>query len=331
MELLVALLCGTAGACLAAAVARSALRGRLRVLRALKQAIAVASGRVDPEAVEEPAAPGRRPRGQGIASLLRAVLARFGRVQRAPLRRWAEGQLRGTGLPLRPEEFVGLCALGVVVGGLLGLALPLPAALRALLFLAAAVAAPVGARMARGRRSVRICLQLGESLMTLSNGMRAGHSLLQAIAAAADQTGPPLGEEYARLLRETSAGIPMEEALARLVERTASADVELLVTAILVQREVGGNLAEILDRIATTIRARVAVQNHLRVVTAQSRMSGWVVGLLPIGLFVLISVIAPGIESVLVHTLMGRILGLGAILMEGAGLLVIRGIVSIRY
>ena len=167
--------------------------------------------------------------------------------------------------------------------------------------------------------------------MTLGNGLRAGHSLMQALDNAAAQSADPLGPEIARLLREVAGGIPMEEALQRLLARTANPDLELLVTAVLVQREVGGNLAEILDKIASTIRSRVGVQNHLRVITAQSRLSGWVVGLLPVVVFAITTLITPQIEHTLTHDPMGRMVGIAAIVLEGMGLLAIRQIVSVKY
>ena len=331
MEFLTIVLAGAAAAALAAAVARGIYGSRLRILRSLRSA----TTRAEPPPMEQARGPGGRglgaSSGSGLRSLRHALQVAGGFLRQAPFRRWAERQLRGTGLPLRPEEFLSLCVFGVLAGLLLAGLLPLASAVRAMVFLAPSVAAPLYVRAVRARRSARISGQLGETLLTLSNGLRAGHSLPQALAAAAEQTGPPLGEEFSRLLRETSAGIPMEEGLARLVLRAANPDVELLVTAVLVQREVGGNLAEILDKISGTIRSRVAVQNHLRVVTAQSRMSGWVVGLLPVGVFGVISLLAPEIESVLTSNPFGRLMALAAVVLEAAGLLVIRSIVSIRY
>jgi tight adherence protein B len=319
-----ALLAAAALACGGLAAGRHLLRGRLRILLALR-----AAAGAEPEADPEPSARRRR---TGSAAALRAALQRAGGfLLRGPVQRWAERCLRGTGLPLRPEEFLGLCAAGLVAGWGLGVLLPLPGFVRLLLAVLGPVSPPLYARRARQVRTARLSTQLGDTLMTLGNSLRAGHSLLQAVANAADQAAPPLGPELARLLREIAAGIPMDEALGRLLARTANPDLELLVTAILVQREVGGNLAEILDKISATIRARVSVQSHLRVVTAQSRMSGWVVGLLPVAVFAITTLIAPQIESTLTHDPLGRLVAGAAVILEVGGLLAIRKVVSIRY
>ncbi len=305
------------------AVGRSLAGQRLRVLTALR---AVRLGGTESE-VGRPVVANARP-----TQRLRQAGRGVGRaLSLGPLRRFAVASLRGSGLPLRPEEFLALCAAGLVGGWLVGTVFALSGFLRLLAIAAGLLATPLMVRRTCQQRTARISLQMGDMLMTLGNGLRAGHSLLQALHGAAGQASAPLGDELRRLLREIGAGIPVPEALTRMVERAANPDLELLVTAVLVQREVGGNLAEILDKISATIRARVAVQNHLRVVTAQSRLSGWVVGLLPIGVFGLTTLVAPQVEGVLVHDPLGHIVAIAAIVLEALGMLAIRRIVSIRY
>ena len=305
------------------ALGRALAGERLRVLAALS---AVRLGLIEPEP-QRPAATSPRP-GQRLRAAGRGV----GRVlSLGPLRRFAVASLRGSGLPLRPEEFLALCAAGLLTGWLVGSLFALSGFLRLLAIVMGLLATPLTVRRTCQQRTARISLQMGDMLMTLGNGLRAGHSLLQALHGAAGQAAAPLGDELRRLLREIGAGIPVPEALTRMVERAANPDLELLVTAVLVQREVGGNLAEILDKISSTIRARVAVQNHLRVVTAQSRLSGWVVGLLPIGVFGLTTLVAPQVEGVLVHDPLGHIVAIGAVVLEVLGMLAIRRIVTIRY
>ncbi len=323
MHWLLAAMGGAVAACLALWLQVGAWGSRLRLLAALE---AVRSGG------EAPPAPATAPRTRRPSASLRQVGRGVVRILfRGRLQRWARRSLQGAGLPLRPEEFLGLTAAGAPGGYLLGSVLPLPGFVRLLLVLAGFAATPLAVRRARQRRVQSISTQLAGALLTLGNGLRAGHSLLQAMGAAAEQTPVPLGEELGHLLREISGGIPVDEALERLVERTANPDLELLITAIRVQREVGGNLAEVLDRISATIRARVEVQAHLRVVTAQSRLSAWVVGLLPVGVFAITTVVAPTVSAVLVHDPVGRLLAGAAVAMELGGLFVISRIVRVRY
>ena len=306
------------------AMGRYGLRGRYRVLVGLHSLVR------DPEAEPEQEAPSGR--GRSGSPGMRRLLRRTGRqLLHGGVQRWAEACLRGTGLPLRPEEFVVVEVGMLALGALLAATLPIALFPRLCILATAAFGPPLFAGRARSRRSQRVSTQLGDVLMTLGNGLRAGHSLMQALDNAAAQSADPLGPEISRLLREVGGGIPMEEALQRLLARTANPDLELLVTAVLVQREVGGNLAEILDKIASTIRSRVAVQNHLRVITAQSRLSGWVVGLLPVAVFGITTLIAPQVEKTLTHDPIGRIVAIAAILLEVMGLLAIRQIVAVKY
>ena len=324
VALLPALLVAATVALALLALGRLALRGRLRVLTALRTV------RVG-EHESVPPATDLGPRSGPGTQLRAAVKRAAGALSLGPLQRWAERVLQGTGLPLRPEELLLLIAAGPVAGWLVGAMLHLPGFVRILLVAAGPVLPPLLCRRARTSRIQRVSTQLGDVLMTLGNGLRAGHSLLQALDAAATQSPEPLGLEVRRLLREIGAGIPVEEALDRLVTRCANADLELMVTAIRVQREVGGNLAEILDKISATIRARVTVKNHLRVITAQSRLSGIVVAVLPVAVFGLTTLIAPEVEHTLTGDPLGRVVAALAVLLECLGILAIRKVVDIKY
>ena len=148
---------------------------------------------------------------------------------------------------------------------------------------------------------------------------------------------PPISTEFARVIREVNLGLPFETALENLVRRVRSDDLELMVTAISIQYQVGGNLAEILDSIAFTIRERVRIKGEIRTLTAQQRMSGYVVAFLPIGLAGLLFVIAPGFLAPMMDAdvaflgiPVGMILiGIGAVMMF-IGFMVIRRIVDIE-
>lgn len=134
---------------------------------------------------------------------------------------------------------------------------------------------------------------LADTITLLSNALRSGSSLLQATELVVRESQPPISTEFGRVIREVQLGLPIEHALNNMVRRVKSSDLELMATAITIQYQVGGNLAEILDTIAFTIRERVRIQGEICVMTAQQRLSGYVVAFLPIGLLVVISILAP--------------------------------------
>jgi len=135
--------------------------------------------------------------------------------------------------------------------------------------------------------------QLPDTITLIANALRAGSSFLQAIELVVRESRPPISIEFARVIREVNLGLPFETALENIVRRVKSDDLELMATAISIQYTVGGNLAEILDSIAYTIRERVRIKGEIRTLTAQQRLSGYVVGGLPFGLAFFIYLAAP--------------------------------------
>jgi tight adherence protein B len=135
--------------------------------------------------------------------------------------------------------------------------------------------------------------QLPDTITLVANALRAGSSFLQAIELVVRESRPPVSTEFGRVIREVNLGLPFDVALENMVRRVKSDDFELMATAIAIQHQVGGNLAEILDSIAFTIRERVRIKGEIRTLTAQQRMSGYVVGLLPFGLAGFIYLAAP--------------------------------------
>jgi tight adherence protein B len=179
--------------------------------------------------------------------------------------------------------------------------------------------------------------QLPETITLIANALRSGSSFLQAIELVTREARPPISLEFSRVIREVNLGLPFDGAMENMVRRVRSEDLELLVTAITIQHQVGGNLAEILDSIAFTIRERVRIKGEIRTLTAQQRMSGYVVGALPIGLAGLLFVIAPKFmepmfqkpPDVIGLPLGVVILGFGLFMMA-IGFLLIRRIVDIK-
>ncbi len=137
---------------------------------------------------------------------------------------------------------------------------------------------------AKRRRLNRFNDQLSDTINLLVNGLRSGYSMLQAMETVAKELPPPMNEEFRRVVQEVSLGLSSEQALNNMLRRIPSDDLDLMITAINVQHEVGGNLAEILDIISYTIRERVRIQGEIRVLTAQGMLSGYVISFLPIGL-----------------------------------------------
>jgi len=179
--------------------------------------------------------------------------------------------------------------------------------------------------------------QLPDTITLIANALRAGSSFLQAIELVVREARPPISTEFQRVIREVNLGLPFEQALENLVRRVRSDDLELMVTAISIQYQVGGNLAEILDSIAFTIRERVRIKGEIRTLTAQQRMSGYVVAFLPIGLAAFLYVIAPSFMAPMVDPAVNVagipagiiLIGMGGFMMF-IGFMVIRRIVDIE-
>jgi tight adherence protein B len=172
--------------------------------------------------------------------------------------------------------------------------------------------------------------QLAETLSLLSNGLKAGLSLPQAVDSVARNTTAPISEELGRVTREMKVGASLEQALHNMIKRVASDDLDLIVTAILIHRSVGGNLARVLDSISHTIRQRVLVKNQVSALTAQARASGWIISLLPVAVAAILYVIAP----TYFRTLTTDPLGIGLLIVAGASIVIgnffIRRITTIR-
>ncbi len=173
--------------------------------------------------------------------------------------------------------------------------------------------------------------QLGDTLNLMVNGLRSGYSVLQAMEAVSREMPPPISGEFSRIVQEVQIGIPLDQAMANMLRRIKSEDLDLVVTAINVQREVGGNLAEILDVISFTIRERVRIKGEVRTLTAQGRYSGYVISLLPIGLaLVLFCVNKPYVERLFTSGWCGWAMVVCGLLMIGTGFIAIQKIVAIE-
>jgi len=282
----------------------------------------------------------------GIGDLI-ASSAAFANLNRAVERQdFGANLLRDLGaadLKLKPSEFLGIWAAST---------LGVPAALFVLGFVVHSLQSPiilvvglalgfVAPRLWLGRRKngrlSQFNKQLPDTITLIANALRAGSSFLQSIELVVRESRPPISTEFGRVIREVNLGLPFDTALENMVKRVKSEDFELMATAIAIQHQVGGNLAEILDSIAFTIRERVRIKGEIRALTAQQRMSGYVVGGLPIALAGFIYVAAPNFFDPMfakppdvIGIPLGMILIFVALFMMGIGFFFIRKIVDIE-
>jgi tight adherence protein B len=219
-------------------------------------------------------------------------------VQRTALTDWVSKRVEKTSygdriardlaradLKFKVAEYFVLIALCILLGGLftwfIGNRHPISALIGAT---AGAFAPRFYVKSQQKRRLVRFNDQLPDMLNLMVNGLRAGYSTMQAMEAISKELPAPINDEFRRVVQEMQIGISMETALENLLRRIPSDDLDFVVTAINVQREVGGNLSEILDNISFTIRERIRIKGEVRVLTAQVRTSGTILSLIPFGL-----------------------------------------------
>ena len=169
---------------------------------------------------------------------------------------------------------------------------------------------------------------LPDAIDMMARSLRAGHSMVAAINIVAEHAAEPVGSEFGEVFRKQNFGLPLRDALTQLLERVPSQDLRVVVTGILVQKDTGGNLAEILDRTVRVIRERLRIQGEIRTHTAQGRMTGWILCSLPVVMLVLINFINPGYSTVLFKEGFGRTLLYTGIVLLSIGGFIIRKIVN---
>ena len=213
--------------------------------------------------------------------------------------------------------------LASAAGGLAALMLPLPLGL--LVTLLGAASRYMLLRFQSSKRLKQFDTALPDAIELLARALRAGHSMPAAIEIIAEQSPQPLAGEFAACFQEQKFGIPLRDALLAMGQRVPSRDLHFLITAVLVQKETGGDLTEILDRTTLVIRDRVRIQGEVRTYTAQGRLTGWILGLLPVIMLVLINIVTPGYSRILFHDPLGQ-----KLLYAGAALILTGGFVISR-
>lgn len=262
---------------------------------------------------------------------LRKLVGLLGRMLPLGLdRQKIQSQLLKARFFMKAEEYIGAVALcGVfvfvvvylfsgspllgVAAGLLGLKIP-------------------GVLIDSRKRKISeaITTQLPEALTIVTNGLRAGFSFPQAMSVVCKEMEGPLPEEFNRVLRENRLGKPMDEALLALSERTDNDDLHLMITALLIQKQVGGNLAEVLDNISHTIRERVRIKGEISTLTAEGRLSALILSLLPLAVAGMILVLNPEYVMSLFTETVGIVLVVLAVIMQVIGIFIIRRIVNVE-
>jgi tight adherence protein B len=182
----------------------------------------------------------------------------------------------------------------------------------------------------KNNRVKRFIQYFPEALEMFARSLRAGHSFIGAIQLVGQEMPDPIGPEFQKVFDEQNLGIPLRTALIGLTHRIDILDVKFFVTAVLIQRETGGNLAEIIDKIAHVIRERFRVQGQLKIHTAQARLTGIVLAFLPIGVAFVLFLLSPGYMKPLWMEPEGRSMILGAVFLQITGMLVIRKIIRIK-
>ena len=294
--------------------------GQKRIARRMQEL-----GRKGPELLNTYKAPGER------KASLRQVLGRMGSIFTArSYTGKVQQELEKAEIHLRGEEFLALCVLLVL--GASGLGYFLGGGIAGTLLLAAlALVLPwLLLRRRKKQRFVVLERQIGEALNVMTNALRSGYSFQQAMALAGKEMEGPLPQEFRKTLREINLGTPTDQALLNLTGRVESDDLELMTQAILIQRQTGGNLAQILDNISDTIRERLRIKGEIKTLTAQGRISAIVITLLPPALFLVIMLINPCYIMVLMGEPLGWMMMGGAVVSELIGVLLITRIVDIE-
>jgi tight adherence protein B len=180
------------------------------------------------------------------------------------------------------------------------------------------------------QREIRFTELFPDALSMISRSIRSGHSFTSSVQLVGQEISDPVGSLFKTAYDQQMLGLRINDTLNNLNERIDSLDLRFFTTAVAINSEVGGNFAEILDKLADTIRERIKIKRQLRVHTAQGRMSGYILAVLPIVVFFLMDFMIPGYQKILLNDPNGRLAIIGAIIMQIIGFLVIRRIINIR-
>ncbi len=242
-----------------------------------------------------------------------------------------EDELSMAGIPLRIEEYLSIWFL-------LCIGIPAFAAFFGAKFLVLLALFIIGfsipvvlIKMKKSKRASLFNKQLIDAMAIICNCLRTGFSFQTAMESVAKEMAEPISYEFDRMLRERNLGLSLEECMAKMIKRTGNKDLQLISNAVIIQKQVGGNLAEILESISDTIKERVKISDEIRVLTSTGRVSGYIVGLLPVFILILLMVINPTYVEEFFVTSNGRTILLVCVVLESIGFLFVKKIVSVKY
>jgi tight adherence protein B len=267
-----------------------------------------------------------------VSALTRTANLATNAIERVLRSRGAPGAdaLQQAGVKMRLQDFAFLVIVAILVAGAAGMLLG-----GLVLGLVLAVLVPLGVRIAlqvmAGRRRAAFAEQLDDSLQLMASSLRAGHSMLQALASVAREAEQPTSEEFTRVINETRIGRELGEALEETAERMESQDFVWVTQAIAINREVGGNLAEVLDGVGHTIRERNQIRRQVSALSSEGKMSAYVLMALPVGIVGFLSVTSPSYMMAFTSGLLGYILIGVSVVMLVVGALWLRKVVSIKF
>ena len=186
-------------------------------------------------------------------------------------------------------------------------------------------------RMKRNRRMIKFEEQFPEAIDLLARALRAGHALTTGLSMVADEMGDPVGPEFRQLFDQQNFGMPMPDAMKEFADRIPILDARFFVTAVLTQREAGGNLSEVLDNLSSIIRDRFRVKRQVRVISAHGRITGWILSALPVSLGLFFAISSPETYRKFYTDPLGIQMIVGALVLQIIGVFIIRKIVTIEY
>ena len=239
-------------------------------------------------------------------------------------------KLKQAGIPIFGAEFIIIVAIGVVLVTVIVYVITLNISMAPMAGLAVPVMALLIIRARINKRRNAFTEQLGDCLTTVSNALRAGYSFQQAMDVVAREMEPPISTEFERVSTDVAMGVALEDALEQMNKRVGSQDFDLVVTAVLIQREIGGNLAQILDTISYTINERIRMKREINALTAQGRFSSYVLVVLPFIVAAFCWVFNHDQMQLFITEEAGRMAIVAALVMEIIGYILIQRIVDIE-
>lgn len=238
--------------------------------------------------------------------------------------------LEQSGMSWNVSRLIGITVTALVVTYLATSFLAQPILIRLPASIGVAIIPTLYVLRTRQKRLSRIEEQLPEALDLMGRALRAGHALPTALQMVGDEMSAPIAGEFAIAFDEVNFGVSMQDSLVNLATRVPSIDVRYFVIAVLIQRETGGNLSELLSNISNIVRDRIKLLGHVRALSAEGKLSAWILGLLPFGAALLMHLVNPGFLQVLYTDPAGRKMIAGALTMMFFGVLVMRKIIRIR-